>query len=178
MAPNWKTPLRIADVGTGSGILAITLSLELPAAEITALDISPAALAVARSNAGALQANPDRLRFLESDLLEAVAHEPPFDVIVSNPPYIPLADAATLHPQVRDHEPHLALFGGRDGHDVLRRLIPQAWHSLKPGGSLLLETAGRSLALDQLLVPWCNVHYVKDLQQIDRIAVAQRPATG
>ena len=175
LIPDRKASLRIADVGTGSGILAVTLCLELPAAQITALDISPAALAVARRNADALKADPDRLRFLESDLLEAVAHETPFDVIVSNPPYVPLTDAPTLHPQVRDHEPHLALFGGPDGHDVLRRLIPQAWFALRPGGYLLLETAGRDLLLNQFLESWCNVYYRDDLQQIERVAVAQKP---
>ncbi len=170
-------PLRLLDVGTGSGILAITLALELPTAQVTALDISPAALVVAQRNAQSLNVDPARLRFLKSDLLAAVAHEPPFDVVVSNPPYVPLADAPTLHPQVRDHEPHLALFGGPDGHDVLRRLIPEAWLALRPDGWLLLETAGRDACLDQLLEPWCNVYYRHDLQQIERIAVAQTPRT-
>ena len=113
------------------------------------------------------------VRFTESDLLRAVAGEQ-FDLIVSNPPYVPLTDRPTLHPQVRDHEPHLALFGGADGHDVLRRLIPEAWDCLAPGGWLLLETGGRSTILEDLLAGWASVDFAKDLQGIERIAIARR----
>ena len=94
-------------------------------------------------------------------------------MIVSNPPYVPLSEANQLHPQVRDHEPHLALFGGQDGHNIYRDLIPQAKTHLKQGGWLLLETAGRSSTLDELLLVWKDLHYVRDLQEIDRIAVVQ-----
>ena len=146
---NWT--LRLADVGTGSGVLAVTLALHYPQSSVVALDLSREALRVAQHNAEALGLN-DRVlggsvRFTESDLLRAVAGEQ-FDLIVSNPPYVPLTDRPTLHPQVRDHEPHLALFGGADGHDVLRRLIPEAWDCLAPGGWLLLETGGRSTILE------------------------------
>ncbi len=164
-----SAPLRIADVGTGSGILAVTLALEYPASVVLALDLSRAALAVARDNASALGAR--NVRFAESDLLAAAGDER-FDMIVSNPPYIPLTEAAELHRQVRDHEPHLALFGGEDGLDVIRRLVPQAAAHLRPDGWLLMETAGRSTALDGLFREW-NVHYMKDLQGIERVAAAQ-----
>jgi release factor glutamine methyltransferase len=167
-----NTPLKIADVGTGSGILAVTLALEFPQSLVAALDISPEALAVAQDNAAQLGVI-SRMRILQSDLLSAVAGET-FDVIVSNPPYIPLTEKDTLHAQVRDYEPHLALFGGKDGHDVLRRLIPQAKNALSSGGWLVLETAGRSAIADELLSDWQKVYWVRDLQGIDRIAVAQR----
>lgn len=170
-------PLRVADVGTGSGVLAVTLALEFAASSVTALDVSAAALEVARGNAAALGLDGRMLagtvRFLASDLLGAV-HDQRFDVIVSNPPYVPLAEAPELHAQVREFEPHLALFGGQDGHDVLRRLIPEAWDRLVPGGWLVLETAGRTAVLDGLLAGWSDVRFVRDLQGIERVAVARR----
>lgn len=170
--PDRKAPLKIADVGTGSGILAVTLALEFPQSLVAALDISPDALAVAQDNAAQL-GTLSRTRILQSDLLAAVTGET-FDLIVSNPPYIPLVEKDTLHAQVREYEPHLALFGGEDGHDVLRGLIPQAKDALSPGGWLLLETAGRSAIAEELLSGWQQVHWVSDLQGIERIAVAQR----
>ncbi len=169
--PDRTAPLRIADVGTGSGILAITLALEYAQSSILALDISPAALDVALTNASALGADNVSLR--ESDLLASAQGEMPFDLIVSNPPYIPLSDAGELHAQVRDHEPHLALFGGEDGLDIIRLLLPQALQRLKPGGWLLLETASRTETLDDLLQGSHHFHYVKDLQGIERVAVVQ-----
>lgn len=169
--PDRTAPLRIVDVGTGSGILAITLALEYAQSSILALDISPAALDVALTNASALGA--DNVSFKESDLLASAQGEMPFDLIVSNPPYIPLSDAGELHAQVRDHEPHLALFGGEDGLDIIRLLLPQALQRLKPGGWLLLETASRTETLDDLLQGSHHFHYVKDLQGIERVAVVQ-----
>lgn len=166
-----SAPLRIADVGTGSGILAVTLALEFPVSDVLALDISTAALVVAQENAVALSAR--NVRFAESDLLAAVGDER-FDLIVSNPPYIPLTEAAALHRQVRDHEPYLALFGGEDGLDVIRRLLPQAAAHLVTGGWFLMETAGRSAAYDMLLAGWAKVRWVCDLQGIERVAVAQK----
>jgi len=170
--PDRKAPLKIADVGTGSGILAVTLALEYPQSLVAALDISPDALAVAQDNAARLN-TLSRTRILQSDLLAVVTGET-FDLIVSNPPYIPLAEKDTLHAQVREYEPHLALFGGEDGNDVLRRLIPQAFAALNPGGWLLLETAGRTPIVDTMLENMANLHWVSDLQGIQRIAVAQK----
>ena len=166
--------IRMADVGTGSGVLAITLALAYPQAWVCALDISDAALGVARANAAALGC-AERVRCVESDLMAAVAGDEAFDLIVSNPPYIPLTERDTLHAQVRDHEPHVALFGGEDGHDVFRRLIPQAAQQLRPGGWLLLETAGRTALLDSMLAVWDGVHAVPDLQGIERIVAARKP---
>ena len=168
--PDRSAPLRIADVGTGSGILAVTLALEYRRCSVLALDISGPALAMAHTNAVRLGAR--NVRFSRSDLLFAAGAER-FDLIVSNPPYIPLTEAAGLHPQVRDHEPHLALFGGEDGLDLYRRLIPQAKLHLVPASWLLLETGGRSAPLDDLLEGWRDLHYVHDLQMIERVAAAR-----
>jgi release factor glutamine methyltransferase len=168
-------PLRIADIGTGSGAISIALAVHRPAAQITTLDISPAALAVARDNA-ATHNVADRIRLLESDLLSAVATEPPFDAIVSNPPYVPETDRATLHPQVRDHEPPTALFAGPDGLALYARLIPQAHAALPPGGLLALEFGHNQRdALADLLKIWKDVVFLDDLQQIPRVVLAHRP---
>lgn len=170
--PERDAALRIADVGTGTGILAVTLALEYPRSGVLALDISPDALAVALENATALDAR--NIRLAESDLLSAAAAET-FDLIVSNPPYIPLGEADTLHPQVRDHEPHLALFAGDDGLAIVRRLLPEAWEHLSPGGYLLMETAGRTPGFDTLVSGWERLPWVLDLQGIERISVLRKP---
>ena len=163
--------LRIADIGTGSGAIAVVLAHALPNAQITALDISPAALAVARVNAEAHGVS-DRIRFVESDLLVALADEQ-FDLIVSNPPYV--ANGEELEAQVRDYEPVQALFAGPEGLDIYRRLIPQAQTSLKPGGWLLVEIGhGQREAVTQLLAGWDDVSFIADLQGIPRVACAQK----
>ena len=163
--------LLIADIGTGSGILAITLAVHLPHAKITATDISPEALAIARQNAET-HSVAHRIHFLESDLLSAVPPVP-FDAIVSNPPYVPTTDRETLHPQVRDHEPAQALFAGPTGLDIYTRLIPQAHAALTPGGLLALEIGhGQSEAIRQLLTGWQDISILNDLQQIPRTALA------
>jgi release factor glutamine methyltransferase len=168
-------PLRVVDIGTGSGAIAIALAVERPGLQVTTLDISPTALAVARENAAA-HGVAGRIRFLESDLLAAVAGEAPFDAIVSNPPYVPETDRATLHPQVRDHEPASALFAGPDGLDIYARMIPEAYTALPPGGLLALEFGhGQREALASLLGAWNDVEFLDDLQQIPRVALARRP---
>jgi release factor glutamine methyltransferase len=165
-------PLQLLDVGTGSGILAVTLALHLPFAEVTAVDISPDAIAVARRNAETHGA-AGRIRFVQSDLLANVRG--PFHAIVSNPPYIPDADRTTLHPQVLDHEPSTALFAGPDGLDIYRRLIPQAHAALLPGGLLALEIGyGQREDLASLLAGWNEVTFLDDLQHIPRVALAHR----
>jgi release factor glutamine methyltransferase len=169
-------PLKIADIGTGSGILAITLAIHLPQAEITALDISTEALDIAQQNADAHHA-ANRIRFLQSDLLSALDSEPEtFDAIVSNPPYIPESDRPTLHPQVRDYEPPTALFAGETGLNIYRRLIPQAHNALKSNGLLALEIGhGQQNAIASLLETWHNISFINDLQQVPRVALARRP---
>jgi release factor glutamine methyltransferase len=170
-----QSALRILDVGTGSGAIAIALAHHLPHARVTAVDLSAAALEVAASNA-ARHALTDRIRFVASDLLDAL---PPdelcFDVIASNPPYVPAADRASLHPQVRDYEPAAALFAGPDGLDIVRRLIPQARAALRPNGLLALEIGhGQKEAIASLLSGWNELRFLDDLQQIPRIALVRR----
>ena len=169
-------PLRILDVGTGSGAIAIALAHHLPRAHVTAVDLSAAALEVAASNA-ARHGLTNRIRFVQSDLLDALPPgELPFDFIVSNPPYVPTADRAALHPQVRDHEPAAALFAGPDGLNVYRRLIPQARTALRPNGILALEIGqGQREAVAALLAGWNELRFLDDLQQIPRIVLARRP---
>jgi release factor glutamine methyltransferase len=166
-------PLRILDIGTGSGILAITLALELPGARITATDISAAALAVAQQNALALGAT-DPIRFLVSDLFASLDSQR-FDCIVSNPPYVSTSEA--LEPEVRDYEPATALYAGPDGLALYRRLIPEAFAHLEPDGHLLLEIGhGQREALHLLLAQagFKDIHFVDDLQGIPRVAIAQK----
>ena len=130
--------IRAVDVGTGSGCLAIASAARRPGARFVAIEISPEALAVARRNAERLGVI-DRIDFREGNLLAPVADEGPFDAVVSNPPYIPTSEIPRLEPGVRDFEPHLALDGGPDGLDIVRRLIDQSIPLLKPGGHLILE---------------------------------------
>ncbi|HEV2710051.1 MAG TPA: peptide chain release factor N(5)-glutamine methyltransferase [Edaphobacter sp.] len=170
-------PLRLLDIGTGTGAIALALATHLPHAQVTALDLSAEALEVARGNATAhyLEARVD---FLLSDLLAGLPlndRAAAFDAIVSNPPYIPESDRAELHPQVRDFEPAQALFAGSRGLDIYRRLIPQAYAALKPGGWLALEIGhGQRDELAIFLESWSNLSFVDDLQQIPRVALAQK----
>jgi release factor glutamine methyltransferase len=188
---NPASHLQILDIGTGSGAISIALAHHLPNAHVTATDISSAALAVASSNAARHHLS-SRIRFVEADLLDALApceaaFDAPgspasglgslgWDAIVSNPPYVPTGDRATLHPQVRDFEPAAALFAGPDGLEVYRRLIPHARAALKPGGLLALEIGhGQRDAVAALLAGWNTLLFVDDLQQIPRTALARKP---
>jgi release factor glutamine methyltransferase len=164
--------VRICDVGTGSGAIAVALAHVLPRAEVTALDISPAALEIAKENA-ARHGVAGRLRFAQSDLLRAVRGER-FDVVVSNPPYV--REDEVLEAQVREFEPRGALFAGATGLEVYERLIPEARSALVPGGWLLMEIGhGQRDALADLLRDWDGVEFVADLQGIPRVAIAQLP---
>ena len=169
-------PLRIADIGAGSGAIAIAIASRLPQARLTAVDLSSAALIVARTNARRHSLS-DHIHFLHGDLLAALPpDEPPFDAIVSNPPYVPETDRAGLHPQVRDYEPAQALFAGQDGLTVYARLIPQACTRLRSAGLLALEIGqGQQPAIAHLLNAWNAVDFLPDLQGIPRIALARKP---
>ncbi len=165
-------PVNIADIGTGSGAIAIALAHALPHATVTALDTSRPALEIARQNAERHKL-VGRIRFVESDLLTGVAGER-FDAIVSNPPYV--ADSEALEEQVRDYEPKAALYAGPTGLEIYQRLIPQAWEALRTGGWLLLEIGhGQRDALAALLAHWSEVEFLNDLQGIPRVACARRP---
>lgn len=169
--------LQIADIGAGSGCIAIALAKELPGVTIHATDISPAALAVAKRNA-VRHSVSDQIHFLESNLLDGVSHSPrSFDLIASNPPYIGHREAATLMREVRDHEPEIALFGGEEGYELYADLITQAAAHLKPGGLLVLELGHNSLPAVQPLLDvltWTNVAVTNDLAGIPRVIAAER----
>jgi release factor glutamine methyltransferase len=167
--------MRLADVGTGSGCLAITLACRLPRARAVATDVSAAALQVARRNAtrhGVL----DRVRFVQADLLSGL--HGPFELIVSNPPYIPTAALRDLQPEVRNYEPAGALAGGPDGLDVVRALLEQAATRLSAGGWLILEFGwgqAARLAAEIAARPVYELEVIQpDLQGIPRTAVIRR----
>ncbi len=172
-----KEPLQVVDVGTGSGAIAIAIARHAPQAEIAAIDISPAALAVAQGNATALKVN-ERLTFVESDLLAALPPHAKFDLIVSNPPYVLETEWADLEPGVRDFEPKLALVGGLSGLEITARLIEQARERLSSGGWLVLEIhAGLAGQVQQLLEGtgcFQKISVIKDLAQLPRVVQAQR----
>jgi release factor glutamine methyltransferase len=160
----------VIDVGTGSGAIAVTLSLELKR-RVYATDLSSEALAVAKANAVKLGAEVD---FIEGDLLRCIA-DGVADMVVSNPPYVALADRETLQREVRDWEPSLALFGGSTGLCVYERLIPEALRVLKPGGTLALELgAGQSDAVSALVSSWRNIQLFPDLAGIPRVLICEK----
>ena len=169
--------LKIADVGTGSGAIALALAKELPNAEIHATDISPSALEIAEANAARLQLER-RLIFHDTDLLnglEAAA----FDFVVSNPPYVGQSEEDQVQLEVRKFEPRTAVFAGPTGLEVIERLIPAAHTALRPGGYLIMEISGtiadRARAL---LRDWEDITLTNDLQGIPRVVVARKIASG
>lgn len=164
---------RIADVCTGSGILAVTLACERPRVEVVAADVSAEALAVARRNAAAHRV-ADRIAFVEGDLL--LPAPGPFDIIVANPPYVPARDAATLAPDVRGFEPGLALFGGDDGLAIVRRLVVQAAARLTSAGIFVMEFgAGQQYDVARLITSagFEILQTADDLQSIPRVVVCR-----
>ncbi len=171
-------PARVADLGTGSGAVALAIARERPEAELLATDRSEAALAVARRNAARL--GLARVRFRAGDWCAALAGEPPFDLIVANPPYVALGDPALRADGVR-HEPRAALAAGPDGLDAIRRIVHCAPAHLAPGGWLLLEhgacqgAAVRALLARRGLVA---VETLRDLAGLERVTGARRGETG
>jgi release factor glutamine methyltransferase len=166
--------LQIADIGTGSGCIAVALAKELPGSTIFNTDISSPALAVSRRNA--MRHNvTNQIQFLEGNLLDMVATQ--FDLIASNPPYVGRREAETLMREVRDHEPEIALYGGEEGYEFYAELITQAAMHLKPGGILVLELGHNTLPAVQPLLDaptWTNVGVTNDLAGIPRVLAAER----
>lgn len=177
--------LRVADVGTGSGCLAVALARELPQAQVFATDISPAALGVARRNA-TRHGIADRIHFIECNLLD-VFFDPslathlsslPFGLIVSNPPYVGRSEAELLPREVCEHEPAEALFAGERGYETYEPLIGQAQQLLVPGGVLVLELGYNALEhVDALITAsrgWTRISVTQDLAGIPRVLAAER----
>ncbi|MDZ8184692.1 MAG: peptide chain release factor N(5)-glutamine methyltransferase [Nostoc sp. ChiSLP02] len=167
-----------ADLGTGSGAIAIGLADGLPNATIHAVDYSPEALAIAQTNANNLGL-ADRIRFYQGSWWEPLKFlKGQFSGMVSNPPYIPTSTLPSLQPEVVKHEPHLALDGGADGLDCIRHLIESSPHYLQPGGVWLIEMmAGQADAVRELLQnqgSYCNIQIHSDLAGIERFALAYR----
>jgi release factor glutamine methyltransferase len=164
--------IRIVDVGTGSGAIALALAKELSSAEIHATDVSPAALEIAEANAARLQME-SRVRFHDGDLLAGL-DEKTFDFVVSNPPYVGESEEDSVQLEVRKFEPRSAVFGGPTGLEVISRLIPEASKALKPGGWLVMEISGTvAERVRELLAGWDSVEITRDLQGIERVIRAQ-----
>jgi len=175
-----KPTVRFADIGTGSGVLAVTLALECPFAQGYATDVSPEALEVARRNADRLLGNRlDRITFMQGSLLAPFDARGPhaLDLIVANPPYVASREMDGLPEEVRGYEPRLALHGGKDGLEYHRALIEQVPGYLNAGGMIALEIgAGQSAAVARLMTErraYGNVEIVKDYNGLDRIVSAK-----
>jgi release factor glutamine methyltransferase len=165
---------RIADVGTGSGCIALALASELPSAEIHATDISAEALEIARANA-ARHHLERRIHFHQTDLLHGL-DAAGFDFVVSNPPYVGEREQDEVQLEVRKFEPRHAVFAGPTGLEVIERLIPEAQAALKPGGWLVIEISGTIVAqVRRLLGGWDEVQIIPDLQGLPRVAAARKP---
>lgn len=173
--------LRIADIGTGSGCIAIALAKDLPGAKFVATDISPAALHIARRNAQRHNF-ADRIDFVPTNVLGGVAASPAnarFDLIASNPPYISRREAPTLQREVREHEPKVALYGGEEGYELYAGLVTQSAAHLAPGGIAVFELGHDSLPAVQPLFEtpeWTRVGVANDLAGIPRVIAAERTA--
>ena len=168
-----RSDVRIADVGTGSGCIALALAKELPQAEIHAVDISIAALEIARANAARHQLE-SRIQFHEADLL-AGFEKNSLDFVVSNPPYVGESEADQVQLEVRKFEPRSAIFAGPTGLEVIARLIPQARAALKAGGWLVMEISGTiAVDVERMLKDWKEVLISPDLQSIPRVAGARK----
>jgi release factor glutamine methyltransferase len=183
LGPRRTQSLRIADVGTGSGCIAVALARELPHAEIAATDISAVAIDYARRNAARHEVS-DRIQFFETNLLEACldASGPvrrPFDLVVSNPPYVGRSDAAHLPREVREHEPAEALFAGDQGLDVYAALIEEAAGALSSNGIFVAEIGYNGAEYVRSLLslpPWSDPIVTRDLAGIERVISARLSA--
>ena len=174
LAKNVELPdaAAILDMGTGSGCLGLSLATDFPAAQVTLADVSAAALELARENGA--RTSVRNIEFVESDLFTAIAADQPFDLIAANLPYVP--DGEDLAREVR-HDPDLALFGGKDGLDLIRRFIPEASERLRSGGWLALEIGiDQAAEVERLLgaAGLTDVLTLKDLSGIPRFPIARK----
>ena len=171
-----KDPQRsVLDLCTGSGCIAVSLAVLGGYREVTASDLSEEALKVARENAERLCGGPDRIEFLCGDLFESIPDGRKFDIIVSNPPYISSRVIRELEPEVRDHEPRMALDGTEDGLYFYRRLASECKRYLNPGGCVYFEIGyDQALAVEELLIEagFTRIETVKDLPGLDRVVRA------
>ena len=171
--PQKHGKLRIIDVGTGSGCIALALAKELPHAEIHATDISPAALEIAKANA-ARHNLLERIHFQQTDLLSGI-EKTAIDVVVSNPPYVGTAEEDQVQLEVRKFEPKIAVFAGQSGLEVISRLVSQAYQVLRPGGWLVMEISGTIADRAKAAVlEWEQVQVLPDLQSIPRVLSARK----
>ncbi len=171
---------KIVDVGTGSGCIALALAHELKNADVYGVDVSAAALEIARANAARLRLDA-RVHFAQSDVLSSLAEASDFDFVVSNPPYVGFSEADKVQKAVRDFEPRVAVFAGERGLDVIGRLVQQAHRALKPGCWLALEIgySMREAVLDLLYsTMWEDIRVVPDLQGIPRVVAGKKLSQG
>ena len=171
---NPEEKLRLIDVGTGTGCIALALATELPWIDIHACDISDEALEIARINAARLRLH-HQVQLRRSDLLSVYVGEQ-FDFVVCNPPYVGESEADKVQKQVREFEPKIAVFSGQEGMDIYKRFIPQAHAVLNPGGWLVMEIGFFSEEkVKALLADWTDVQTTADLQGIPRVIAARKP---
>lgn len=164
--------MSVLDLCTGSGCIAVTLTDQCSGIHTDASDISPDALEIAKANA---LRHHTTVTFIQSDLFEQIHNR--YDLIVSNPPYISLAEMETLMPEVKEHDPHLALYGGTDGLDFYRKIVKNAPEHLKDNGLLMMEIgAGQAAAVSKLLNEndYTDIQIIKDLNGLDRIVTGRR----
>lgn len=173
-----EAALSIADVCTGCGCVAVALALERPRSRVLATDLSEPALEVARANAAYHDVSA-RMEVRRADLLDGI--DDTFDLIVANPPYVADQYRPILQPEVREHEPEMALFGGADGLTLIRRFVPQAAERLRPGGTLMFEFAyGQDVEIEELIAAQAELRFDRlrpDLQGIPRTAIATKRGT-
>lgn len=170
-------PIRIADVGTGSGAIAVAIAVNLPNAQVTAIDLSPEALQIAAYNAEQHGVD-DRIDFVAGDLLAELAEPATFDLICSNPPYVSETEFAELSPSVRDHEPKMALVSGPDGTETIKRLMGESYGRLEVGGRLMIELSPMIADACEELVGQISelgdLRFIKDLSGHKRILSVAR----
>ena len=178
MAKDGQT-LRICDVGTGSGAIAVSIAVHLPHAQITAIDISESALEIARWNAEQ-HAVADRIEFVQGDLLAAVKEPQKFDLICSNPPYVGESEFADLDASVREHEPKSALVAGEDGTEIIKRLLAESYDRLVPNGRLIVELspmiADDCADLAEQISELTDLRFIKDIAGHKRVLSLARVA--